>query len=261
MTGKKKASTTQAPRKKAQGTDATKLLKEDHAKVKALFEKLEKTTDRAIAKRRELFDKIRTELVIHAKVEEEIFYPMVRELRSKDAKELYFEAHEEHAIVKMLLRQISEIEPDAETFKAKCKVLMDVVLHHAKEEEREMFREVKARVSTEELKELGMKIEERKEFLMSGGADLGESEGLELEMMEQPETIQKDEDTSAQMPAKTAGLEDEAAEEADEADEAEDEADEIEEELEDEEDDANEMDEEREISKEDEEEIFERAVT
>jgi len=162
-------------------------------------------SDRSTAKRAQLFDELKTELQVHTKIEEEIFYPAVRALRSKDARELVIEANEEHAIAKSLIKQISELEPDDETYKAKCKVLMDVVLHHAKEEEKHMFPEARASFSTDELKELGAKLEARKEYLMSGG--LGESDSAE---MDDEDETEKDE---ADIEAGTRGVEVELEEE------------------------------------------------
>jgi hemerythrin superfamily protein len=151
--------------------DATRLLKQDHKEVKALFEAFEGLSDRASAKRMKLFDKIREELTVHAKIEEEIFYPAVKELRSKEAKERVAEANEEHAIVKLLLKQLSAGDAELETFKAKMKVLKDTVLHHAKEEEKEMFKEAKDGMETEALKELGAQLQARKEELLALGLE------------------------------------------------------------------------------------------
>jgi hemerythrin superfamily protein len=161
--------------------DATKLLKQDHNKVKAMFEEIEALSPRSSTKRRELFEEIKTELEVHTRIEEEIFYPACRELRSKEAKELVLEANEEHGLAKMLLKQLEEVGSDDETFKAKMKVLKDVVLHHAREEEREMFTTAREYMEKEELEELGEQLSRRKEYLMSGGLGEAEVESDEIE--------------------------------------------------------------------------------
>src|SRR5690242_16649012 len=74
--------------------EATSLLKKDHAKVKELFKKFEGAGDRAGQTRQHLFDEIKTELDAHAAVEEEIFYPAMQKVRSKEVRDLVLEAIE-----------------------------------------------------------------------------------------------------------------------------------------------------------------------
>ena len=100
--------------------EATALLKKDHATVKALFKKYEDTGDRAEQTKQRLFDEMKTELDVHAAIEEEIFYPAMQEVRSKDAKDLVLEALEEHKVVKTLLKEIAALTPADEKFDAKC---------------------------------------------------------------------------------------------------------------------------------------------
>lgn len=221
----KKPTTQKTPARKpqqAQGTDATKLLKADHEKVKAMFEEMEDLSDRATAKRQKLFEELKTELQVHTKIEEEIFYPAVQALRTKEAKDKVLEANEEHALAKQLIAQISALEPDDEKFKAKCKVLMDVVLHHAKEEEKEMFPEAKAGMSAEELKSLGAKLEERKEALLASGEDLGETDGMEMAAEEGAD--EEDEEDADEEDADEEEDDDGDMDDADEDDESEDNA-------------------------------------
>lgn len=149
--------------------DPTTMLKKDHAKVKKLFQSFEDAGDRALKLRLSLFEQIREELTIHATIEEEIFYPAVNAARSKDAKKMVAEANEEHALVKQLIAELGELEAGELQFSAKMKVLKDLVLHHAKEEEKEMFKEAKEDLSEDQLDELGARMAARKEELMNGG--------------------------------------------------------------------------------------------
>lgn len=84
--------------------NAIELLEKDHATVKDLLEQLAKTTARGARKRTELFAKIAAELDVHARIEEEIFYPAYRDAAKthEDAK-LFFEAAEEHGLVKEVI--------------------------------------------------------------------------------------------------------------------------------------------------------------
>ena len=149
------------------GQDATALLRADHKLVSELFAEYEKT--RAIAKKKKLVGQICTALTVHAQVEEEIFYPAVKQaLRDK---ELVPEATVEHATLKALIGQVEGVEPDGEMFDAKIKVLSEYVKHHVKEEQNEMFP--KAKSSNLDLAELGARMAARKEELLSERASQG----------------------------------------------------------------------------------------
>jgi hemerythrin superfamily protein len=148
-----------APARRA-GTDATTLLRADHKLVDTLFKQVEST--RSAAKKKALVAQICLELSIHAQVEEEIFYPAVQ-AALKDG-ELVPEARVEHAMLKELIAQIKDAEPDGEIFDAKVKVLSEYVKHHVKEEQGEMFPKVRKSPRLD-LADLGQRIAARKEEL------------------------------------------------------------------------------------------------
>jgi hemerythrin superfamily protein len=118
---------------------ATSLLKEDHRKVKKLFAEFEKLEESDTAEMARIFETVNRELTIHAQIEEEIFYPAIEKSDDDEAEELVLESHEEHRLVKQLLQELSGMTADDEQFCAKMKVLKDMVLHHAEEEESEIF--------------------------------------------------------------------------------------------------------------------------
>lgn len=144
--------------------NALTLLKNDHAEVKALFSQIEELGDRANAARKTLFQKIDHELTMHAKVEEKVFYPAFKE-RAEDSeeREKVLEAHEEHAIVKNLIRQLEDIDPKDESYRPKLQVLMDLVQHHIKAEEGTMFKMARELFSKDELETLGEQLEAAKQ--------------------------------------------------------------------------------------------------
>jgi hemerythrin superfamily protein len=152
--------------------DATALLKADHRRVADLFEQYEKT--RSTAKKKTLVASICMELGIHAKVEEEIFYPAVK-AALKD-KELVPEATVEHATLKDLIAQVEGKEPDGEMFDAKITVMSEYVKHHVKEEETEMF--VKARKTRLDMKDLGAQLAARKEELQASWPESQDKPGI-----------------------------------------------------------------------------------
>ena len=136
------------------------MLKADHKKVKALFAEYNDATSR---KQQEIAQTVIEELDIHAELEEELIYPAIRK-GTKDDKVMN-EANEEHHLVHVLIAELKNLEPSDETFKAKFTVLGELVKHHVKEEEGEMFPEAqKAKIDWEALK---AEVMERKEHLMA----------------------------------------------------------------------------------------------
>jgi hemerythrin superfamily protein len=112
--------------------DAITLLKTDHATVKKLFEQEEKLKKRDSEKQASTFSQIKDALEVHATIEEEIFYPVVKKARSEHVKDEVREAYEEHKQIKTLLAEIASITPGDETYDMKMKVLKEDVEHHVK---------------------------------------------------------------------------------------------------------------------------------
>ncbi len=144
--------------------DATALLRADHQAVQKLFDQFEKT--RSEDRKGTLAQQICEELTVHARIEEEIFYPAAREaLREQD---LLDEATVEHASAKDLIAQIEGASPSDELFDAKVTVLGEYIKHHVKEEQNELFP--KLRKTKLDLKQLGERLQARKMELMEAGA-------------------------------------------------------------------------------------------
>jgi hemerythrin superfamily protein len=126
--------------------DACSLLDTDHKNVKKLFtaydELVGSKVASATAKKRQLAQQICAELTVHTQIEEEIFYPAVREAIKET--DLLDEAEVEHASAKDLIAQIQDAEEIDEMFDAKVKVLGEYIDHHVKEERNEMFLKARA---------------------------------------------------------------------------------------------------------------------
>ena len=136
------------------------MLKTDHKKVKALFAEYQEATPR---KQQDIAQTVIQDLEIHAELEEELIYPAIRK-GTKDDK-LMNEATEEHHLVHVLIAELKELEPSDATFKGKFTVLGELVKHHVKEEEGEMFPQAqKAKIDWEALE---AEVTERKEQLMA----------------------------------------------------------------------------------------------
>lgn len=149
---------------------AIELLIADHRKVDELFKQYEaekegnddEETKRGIAER------VCGELTVHAQVEEELFYPWLRENLDDEDKEMVEEATVEHQTAKDLIAQLQGATEIDETYDAKVKVLSEYIKHHVQEEEGEIFPEVAD--MKDELDELGQEMAARKVELM---AELG----------------------------------------------------------------------------------------
>jgi hemerythrin-like domain-containing protein len=144
--------------------DALTLLRNDHDKVKSLLSELEPTTERAEKTRTELFQKIKTELTVHEIIEEEIFYPALKE--HPKAREIVLEGYEEHGVVDTIMGELEALPVDDETWGPKAKVMIENIEHHIEEEEGEMFQKARQVFDREELEELGRVMEARKEEAM-----------------------------------------------------------------------------------------------
>jgi iron-sulfur cluster repair protein YtfE (RIC family) len=140
--------------------NALKLLKQDHDTVAQLLEKIDQTTERALKTREEFFARVKTELDVHAKIEETIFYPALE--NEEETRDITLEAFEEHRVVKQLLSELEKMAKDDEQWTAKFTVLKENVEHHVEEEEDEMFPKVRKVLSNADLETLGARLEEAK---------------------------------------------------------------------------------------------------
>lgn len=138
--------------------DAISLLKDDHRNVEALFKKFEQAGERAHKTKRKIVDDIITELSVHSAIEEMIFYPAAREF-VQAAEDEVLESLEEHHIVKWVLSELEDMDPKDERFDAKVAVLIENVRHHVKEEEQDMFPQVRRAMSRSQLQDLGRQME------------------------------------------------------------------------------------------------------
>jgi len=134
--------------------DAITLLRNDHREVEKLFKAFEKAGDSAKVTKRKTVNKIIEELSVHAAIEETIFYPAVRN-EIEDTESEVLEALEEHHVAKWLLSEIDGLDVDDERYDAKVTVLIESVRHHVKEEEKDLFPDVRSALGRKRLAELG----------------------------------------------------------------------------------------------------------
>lgn len=127
--------------------------------------------------------KIVEELQIHMTIEEEIFYPAIRG-ESEEISDTVYEGVEEHHVAKVLVEELAGMAPEGDEWKAKVKVLMESVEHHADEEEKDMFPPVRENTTADQREKLGTKLANRKVELgappMEMALDLSKAELDEL---------------------------------------------------------------------------------
>ena len=141
--------------------NALDLLKEDHDRIKPLLSELKETTERAEKTRGELFSRLKAELTVHEIIEEEIFYPSLKE--HPKAKEIVLEGYEEHDVVSRLMGELDGMDPTDERFGPKAKVMAENIEYHIQEEEGEMFAQAREVFDADELDALGERMARRKE--------------------------------------------------------------------------------------------------
>ncbi len=140
--------------------NAFTLLKTDHKTVAGIMEKIDGTTERALKTREELFTQLKTELDIHARIEETIFYPALE--KADETRDITLEAFEEHRLVKQLLGELESMAKDSEEWTAKFTVLKENVEHHVEEEEGEMFPKARKVLGESDAETLGERMEAAK---------------------------------------------------------------------------------------------------
>jgi len=154
--------------------DAIRLLTDDHDKMKQLLEQGDKTTERGMKTRTDLLQRIKSELTVHEIIEEEIFYPALKE--HPKARELVLEGYEEHHVVDNVMAELEQTAVDDEVWGAKFTVMKENIEHHIEEEEGEMFPQARQVFEEAELQALGEQMAARKEQALqdptlAGGAE------------------------------------------------------------------------------------------
>jgi len=144
-------------------SNAIELLREDHRRVKDLFDHFEATES---GDKKQIVDTTLRELAVHTAIEEEIFYPAARRALENidgDQSDTIDEAWEEHHVVKLLAAELKKMRASDDRYDAKFTVLAEAVKHHIEEEEGELFPKLEGHIENEEL---GEKIMTRKQSLL-----------------------------------------------------------------------------------------------
>jgi hypothetical protein len=137
---------------------AMRLLADQHREIKRLLRRLRAA--KAPDARRPLLATLRSRLDHHVRMEKDLFYPATRGLGTKKAEDLVFAALAEHRVAGLVLRDLGRIDAASDEFDAKARTLEHLVLHHAADEERQMF-EIAERLGPARLEALGKRMSAR----------------------------------------------------------------------------------------------------
>lgn len=136
------------------------LLKQDHKTVNELLKQIFDSTE-DIKEKEKLFDEVIFLIKTHKLLEEKYFYPILKQ--HEKIKMLTLEAYEEHALVDELLKKLEKEDCNTDEWCAKFKIMKELIEHHVKEEENDIFPLVKKHISDEQLHEMGEKMQALKE--------------------------------------------------------------------------------------------------
>ena len=140
------------------------MLKDDHQRVRQLFQQFRQTNDQD--RQQQIADQVLTELDVHAAIEEEIFYPAMRQKAGGgEEQQMLEEAYQEHAQAKTLIQQLRGMQASDPQFSTLMQQLQQDVEHHVQEEETEMLPKAEQELS-EQMDRLGQEMQARKQQLM-----------------------------------------------------------------------------------------------
>lgn len=139
--------------------DINDRLHEDHVEIKFLLKEIDKTTTRSCDKRHELFHQLKSVLATHRKLEEGAFYANLR--KAKDAKFLLVEALNEHHLSSIVLEDLDCIPIEKRMWMGKFCLLKEIIEHHIKEEETELFARAKKIFQSDEAATLVAELDAR----------------------------------------------------------------------------------------------------
>jgi hemerythrin superfamily protein len=149
------------PKSRTKSVEAIDMLKHDHDKVEKAFKDFENIDREDMRSCRQLVMDACADLKLHTTLEEEIFYPAVRE--ALEDEDIMNEASVEHETAEMLIEQLENMQDDDPNFHATFTVLGEYVRHHIREEEGEMFPA--ARKSELDFDALAERMRERRQEL------------------------------------------------------------------------------------------------
>lgn len=129
--------------------DILDTLKEEHEEVADLLKKLVDSEN--AAERKSLLKKVKAALVPHSRAEEKVLYDAIIAVQDKQAKQDGHEGYEEHSMADKAIADLEKIKnAGSPEFAATAKVLKELIEHHVKEEERDVWKDAKKHFSADQ---------------------------------------------------------------------------------------------------------------
>lgn len=139
--------------------NAIDLLRKDHRMVEDLFKRYESLDGSDPAEKMTVFDEIHRAIALHTRLEFDVFYPAYRQVYRPDGISPD-EAIDQHREMERLFDRLEKIEAGSREFDAAMRELREIVDHHFREEETEMFPSARDRMGDDMLSDLGEKLQE-----------------------------------------------------------------------------------------------------
>jgi hemerythrin superfamily protein len=131
--------------------DPIQFLETQHREVEALFKEIENLGDKAYRAKEKVMEAITERLTLHAKLEEKVVYPAAK----KVAEDLVLESFEEHDAMKDLLKKLKRTKASDARFGPRVKFLKEIIEHHVKEEESDLFPKINSELPPEQINQMG----------------------------------------------------------------------------------------------------------
>ena len=141
--------------------DLFETLRRDHQEVRETFHRLK--AEKEDSERVKLLYELETEILPHMIAEERVLYPRLREGTDEEIREDAMEGMAEHHAVRLVLRDLAETPANDEVFPAKVRVLEEMVEHHVREEESDLFEDMRTSIGAQEAGELLARFRREKE--------------------------------------------------------------------------------------------------
>ena len=146
----------------------TVVLRNDHDALRSLFDKFQMpSSPRNHVSKKDLFNEIRREILVHSQTEQEIFYAALNATSSVRAVDLTSKAEEQHRAIEELLHELAGMNGSEKNFETRMAALMEAVIGHIQMEEEEIFDEARKNLPEYRLEELGLEMEDRRKILVT----------------------------------------------------------------------------------------------
>lgn len=183
--GKKTPAKKNAGRRANAEGDILPMIMEHHKPLKQLIKVLKDGDKNSLAERKAAFEEFAPLLVSHAKAEEQVLYVYMK--KNDELREEGFGGDVEHGLADQMLEEIKRTS-DNDLWSARVKVVAELVEHHIKEEEEDMFPDIRKETESEERVEMGRVYLQKWEALLNAGGDDSPSEKSKPEPVESPLT-------------------------------------------------------------------------